>query len=320
MRALHFIGIATVAVVTTACGGGHRSEHPDYIDTTYIHRYGVEVSGDDWEARGQDGQMIAKRKDGVIVTQTYTSGQLDGETTYTFPHSETIEKLEIYSRDTLEEEVTYYYSGLPRQATLYRPDGTKTVNIWYETGSPQSMEDYEGGRLITAQYYSPMNQAESRIDHGDGVCIRRDAYGQLVCHDVYQKGEIVRTKTFHGNGSPKEIIPYEEGVISGTRRTFLPTGEPETIELWSDGKRNGAATQFHNGEKYAELSYKDGKKDGVERRFRDGKNIGEEISWREDEKDGPTRVYLGDTVSTEWYFEGKKVSKNQYDQLTRRRS
>ena len=71
---------------------------------------------------------------------------------------------------------------------------------------------------------------------------------------------------------------------------------------------------FHNGEKISEIPYFNGMKNGIEHRFKDGHLIVEEITWRNDRKHGPSYTHLnGDDIRTDWYYEGRLVTKRQYD-------
>jgi len=319
MRSLSYIAVGATVFLAAACTNSYHSDH-NTVEKRYVHRYGVEIPQEDWDARGQHGQVITKLKTGVIETKNYSGGQLHGEATYTFPHHETIQKIENYHHGELTQETEFYYSGLPHKGTLYRPDGSKTVNIWYENGCPQSVEDYEGNQLITAQYYGANNQVESRIDNGHGVCIQRDSYGQLISHDIFEGGLLTRQKTFHPNGSPKEIVPYRDGHVEGKRQTFLPAGEPNSVEEWIGGKQQGITTIFQNGEKASEIAYVNGQKNGMERRFaNNGEEVVEEITWKDDEIHGPCTRYIDGRPEIEWYFRGQKVTKFNFEQLSQKR-
>ena len=44
-----------------------------------------------------------------------------------------------------------------------------------------------------------------------------------------------------------------------------------------------------------------------------GKTIVEEINWHDNMRHGPSYTYIGDAVKTEYYFQGKEVSKSQFE-------
>ncbi len=306
----------TVLILSAAFSGcsSRYQQNPDLVDCTYVHRYGVEVPPDDWSSRGENGQVISRLKNGVTVTKNFSAGTLEGETMYTFPHCDTVECVETYSQGCLDKKVQNYFCGVPKEEVQYRPGGQR-VTSWYDNGTPQSIEEYEDHRLVYGEYYNPSHKLESQVSNGQGFRVGRDEYGELTSTDTIEQGRMVLRTTYHPNGSPKEIIPYEDGVVQGERKTFLPAGEPSTLELWDGGVQHGVTVIFQNGEKYAEVPYVRGMKKGVEKRYRNGKAVVEEISWYEDMRHGPSFTYIGETIKTDYYYQGKEVSKNQYDML-----
>lgn len=308
--------VASTCCVMTACNRAPLNTCAEVVDETYVHKYGLEVPPEDWTARGEHGKVISTLKNGVVVTKHYSGGTLEGDTTYTFPHSELVEKVETYSNGKIIKEVNYYLSGVPLQETLMKPDGSKDTKFWYENGSPKSIEQYDSEGLLTqGQYYDGRNQLEARIDNGEGIRHMRDAYGQLISKDTIQGGELTTRTTYHPNGSPNEVTPYISGVIDGERKTYFPAGEPNTVEQWVGGKQHGMTIQYRNGEKISELTYVNGTKTGIERRYKDGEDLIGEISWKNDQKHGPLKSYIGGNTQIEWYHQDKPVSKSKFDSL-----
>jgi hypothetical protein len=43
----------------------------------------------------------------------------------------------------------------------------------------------------------------------------------------------------------------------------------------------------------------------------------EEISWKEDKKDGPSVTIVAGMKTVDWYLDGRQVSKGQYDKIKR---
>lgn len=316
MRYLLNLSLLAATLAATSCARQRTCCPCDVVDQTYVHKYGVEVPPGDWTARGQNGKVITTQKNGVVVTKNYVEGALDGETTYTFPHSEQIEKVETYSKNTIVKDATSYVSGAPLCATEYQPGG-KVVNTWYENGSPKSTETYQGSQLSQCVYYNNKNQVDTQVVDGNGKRNQRDSYGVIIATDTIENGVLVSTTTYHPNGHPKEVIPFVNGVIEGEKKTFLPAGEPNTVEQWKGGKQNGTTTVFHNGEKVAEVTYVNGHKYGVERRFRDGVTVVEEVTWVNDQKHGPNTFFIGNAVKTDWFYQDRPVSKPNFDQLTK---
>lgn len=283
------------------------------VEQTYVHKYGVEVPPDQWQKSGESGRIVSTLKNGVVVTNSYSGGVLDGETTYTFPHNDNIQKVETYSDGRLIKEVINTMSGTPMKEIVYQDHGVRNVTIWYEDGMPQTKETYVKGRLMAGQYMDHNQQVESCVENGQGNRINRDAYGMLESNDTIVDGDMVQRTTYHPNGHPKEMIPYMNGIVHGERKSYLPAGEPNTIEMWEAGSQHGMTIVFSGGEKIAEVPYVNGKKHGLERRYRNGKTVVEEVTWMDDTRQGPTYTYVGENKKTDWYHNGRRVTKGAYD-------
>jgi antitoxin component YwqK of YwqJK toxin-antitoxin module len=315
MRSLYLLGLATIALATASCARQYPDDEEYVVDETYFHKYGVVVPVDFWEQSGEHGAVISTMADGVVITRSYCSGLLDGETTYTFPHSSQIQKKEIYSQGTLVKVLELYFDGTPQIETSldYPSPGMKTISTWYLSGTPRSVEQFRGNQLYSAGYFSSYNQRDASVENYQGTRLVRDEYGQLNSTDTIRDGILETRATYHPNGSPKELTPYQDGIIHGEKRTFHPAGEPNTIEQWVGGQQNGTTVVYLHGEKFAEVPYVDGSRQGIERRYRDGDQLVQEINWNDGQMHGPATNYVGDTEKTEWYYQGILTSKGDYD-------
>ena len=312
--------LAALALTVTGCSSRKyccQNNEPwarDVVEEEYVHTYGMHVEPKEWAARGENGQVVSTLRNGVMVTKNYHEGYLEGETIYSFPHSGATERIEIYSQGNLLKEREHYASGAPKLEAEHHSSSSHTIMSWYESGAPKSRELYEGDKLMEADYYTMTNQVESRINEGNGSRIIRDEFGQLIAIDKFQDGELILSTTYFPNESPKEVIPFKNGKIDGQKKIFFPGGDPRAIEGWTENKRDGITTIFHNGEKISEVPYFNGDKNGIEQRFKDGQLVVEEITWRHDRKHGPSYIYAsGENVRVDWYYEGKLVTKSQFD-------
>lgn len=309
--------VSSACLAFMACTPTYYEQPVSVVDESFIHTYGVEVPRRDWTSRGQNGQVITSLNNGVVVTKNFSNGILEGETNYTFPYANSIERREFYKDNVLVKEISFYLSGVPRQEVRYEPNNARTVITWYENGAPNGIEHYNENRLVQGEYHDISHRQDSWVHEGEGMRVVRDSYGQIVSRDTIQKGLMVSKTTYHPNGAPKEIIPYHEGVIEGTKKSFLPAGEPNTIEQWVNGKQNGLTLYFRDGEKYAEIAYVDGHKNGVERHFREGNVVVKEVSWKDGRLHGPSTAYIANTAATDWFYYGKPVSKGNFEILIR---
>lgn len=292
----------------------------ELVTETYTHKYGVPLSKGDWNRQGQEGEVRKVLKNGVTVTQNYEAGKLHGKTTYSFPHSSTLQKIELYEDGMLLAEIEHYPSGIPMQEQRYQDGQLVQVTSWYEDGSPSSLETYQEGLLATGEYRNSLNVIESRVQEGQGVRIIRDNDGNLATKDIIQNGQMIERTSYLSNGEPSSITPYENELIHGQRMTFLPGGLPNTVEQWIHGKQDGTTITYQNGEKFAEIPYHKGKKHGIERRFHDGVEVVEEISWNNDVRHGPSVIIAEGHSKTDWYHQGEIVSRSLYERLNERPS
>lgn len=315
MKKCHLLYVLCLLTLTTACQTKPYSD--DVICESYTHRYGVPLKPEEWSERGRYGQVCSTRRDGVVVTRGYAAGQLQGECSYTFPHSSLIQKKEMYEANRLTSEVYYYPNGLPQKQVDYNSNGSKTLTKWFDNGSPQRKETYVQGTLWEGEYFNLNSQVESRVEDGNGIRTRRDNYGQLLSTDDIQNGQMATRRAFHANGVPASLTPYQNGVIQGQRSTFAMSGEPLTVESWNNDFQDGVTVSYQNGERYSELPYVKGSRQGVEKRYRDGSNLVQEVTWVDDQQHGITVSYFGNTKQTDWYFEGRHVNKQTFDVLSK---
>lgn len=315
MKKATLLSCIVLGVTLGSCS--QQSAPKDVLSTTYLGRYGVELSSKEWAARGRDGQVVTTLQTGVTVTTSYKGGVQDGDTTYTFPYSESVEHADTYLQGRLIARTYHDESGQPARQERFPASSLRELTVWHRDGSPALVETYRHGQLLSGQYFSKSQQLEASVENGTGTRVRRDLYGELVGTDTFVNGQITKTVAVYPSGDPKEINHYVRGALDGIRQTFYPGGIPKSIESWNHGVQDGITSLFQNGEKIAQIPYINGQRQGIEQRFRGGK-LAEEISWENDERQGPTRLFVGDHEATQWYHHGEHVSKATYDRLMAR--
>lgn len=313
--AAYFLCLAASISLSTGCMRQHVYKPSPVVDTSFVHKYGLEVPMDEWEARGKSGCVVQTLKTGVVVKEEFSDGLLHGLTSCTFPHCEAVERTSLYEKGVLRQEIFYSPSGIPLCRVDYPAEGGKIVARWYESGVPKSLERYSAGKFVSGEYFSISNQLEARVIEGEGNHPVRDDYGQLICFEDVADGLTHLRTTFHQNGTPKEIIQLQEGKPHGRCKSFLPGGEPNTDEEWKNGLQEGISIEFQNGEKFAEVPYVAGRKNGREQRWRDSRLI-EEISWQDGLRHGVSYVYITGTPLAEWYYKGTAVTKSAFKELS----
>lgn len=315
MNKLHFLSCFALIATLPSCQSNRDS--CDEVVCETVHRYGVPLEPEDWSERGKNGQVVSMRKDGVTVTRSYEEGVLHGDCTYSFPYRDVVQKKEVYNQGSVAQEVLHYPNGLPQKQVTYEYPQKQSTIVWYDNGAPQSREEHANGQLVQGEYYNHFQQLESKVEDSNGLRTLRDGQGQLVSVDTIKKGQKILSTTYHSDGTPAAITPYVQGKVHGERRTYLPGGEPSTVEQWSNNVQHGTTTVFEQGEKRAEVPYANGQKNGVEKRYRDGQDLVHEITWVDGEQHGPSYTHVGNTTKETWYHQGRSVpNKATFDMLS----
>lgn len=287
--------------------------HQEVVKTSYFHQYGPEVSSQEWKDQGATGEIVQLKSDGVEVRKSYVNGELHGPSTWTYPHSKVVERFEEYSSGRKVSSGHNFPSGSPDEEKEWLVNQDVLHRFWYEDGSPRAIEQIREDELNEGQYYNDEGDLESVIAHGTGVRIIRSPQGVLLSREQLIRGEMVTKELFHSNGVVQEVCSYRQGKKEGLRKCFDSTGRPERIETYKNDQLDGPTTHFRDGIKISRISYKEGKKDGSEQHFgSDPSLVIEEISWLQDERHGPSTLYIESGPLTEWYWRGASLTEEQF--------
>ncbi len=303
--------VALTLCLLTACGNPNNNA----ISTLFIHKYGATLTEDDWTSRGGNGQVVTTCKDGVTITENYIENALEGKTIYSFPHSGVTAKEESYRQGHLLSETLHFNSGVPKQKTEFISDGECHQTTWFENGNPRSFEKIIDGRLEEGDYFTSSNDLETKIRAGVGTKIERNTYGEFKSKIEYNQGTKLQMTTYHPNGDPKIVIPYQNNHVHGIKKLYHINGIPDRFEEWAHGSQQGTTTAYRDGQPHSELQYVAGMKNGIETIMNDRGQIVQEITWRNDLMHGVQKLYINDTVRLEWFYKGKKVSHSDFEKL-----
>lgn len=306
---------SSILLLLVMTGCKNRIQQNEIVKETYIHRYGVPISKSDWLSQGKEGQTVSLRADGTTVTTSYLSGIMHGPTTYSFPHTSTIQMVENYSQGELISKKEHFASGMPMKEEVFENGELVHFALWYEDGTPKVTEDYSGDFLVSGEYRNPLNVLEGKVQNGEGIRIWRSNDGTLLLKDQVSSGYMTERTAYFANGEPSTITHFEKNQIHGIRRSFSPGGVPLAMEEWVHGNQEGLTSIYQNGEKFAQIPYKNGKKEGIERRYRDGSILAEEICWKEDLQHGHHKLFIDGETKAEWYHQGHPVSQATFERM-----
>jgi antitoxin component YwqK of YwqJK toxin-antitoxin module len=299
------------------CGCNDNKQNDNVVSQHYIHKYGYAVSQEEWESKNYPGQVVTHLNTGVTTTTTYENGIKHGPMTHTFPHSQTVEFYSLYNQGNKVKEISYDIAGMPVEEWIQLSPTRFSITMWYQEGSPMMVEEFVGEELLEGQYFSADNELESKVEKGSGLRTRRDRSGTLLAKESIAEGYATKIETFYPSGVPESIALYFRNQLQGERRTFSQTGEPLAIEDWVNGELHGKATYFKNGNRYLEISYVQGEKNGIERHFIDGNIVSQEIAWVHNQKHGEAVFYSEGKPESHWFYEGQHVSKRKFDELNK---
>ncbi len=308
-----------LSLVPLLCAGCFSTESGNSIvSQKFVHKYGFDVSEQEWADRAQDGQIVATLKNGVKVSRSYENGVLHGQTTYTFPHSTVIEKIEVYDQGTLLKEIAHDEAGIPMREEVYEFDDRKIITLWNPKGAPISIEEYKGDLLLEGKYFNATHELEAQVAHGNGERVKRDREGLLILRDTFEHGKLTSRTSFHPNGQVHTVSHYRDSQLDGEQLKFTASGKPLMRLPWNRGVLEGTKTVYRNGTKIAEVPYVNGQKHGMETHCDDLGNLTAEIEWVHDKKHGVSKLHSEEGTEQEWFYRGEAVSQRAYDMLLTR--
>lgn len=311
MRAKLLGPVFCATLFLTGCG----NVTSDILSQQFVHKYGFNLSEQEWEERAKDGQAITVLKDGIRIARSYENGQLHGITTYTFPHSSIVERLLSYDHGILLKEVLHDARGIPIREEAYEFDNRTVITLWDQNGSPLSIEKYEDESLVEATYYTPEHELEARVESGNGERVRRDRTGLLICRDKIENGALAKRTSYHPNGQIHTVSHYRNFQLHDEQLKYTASGKPLMALQWNHGVLEGPKVIYRNGVKISEIPYVNGLKHGTERHFDDFGYLTTEIQWQNDKKHGATRFHTDETIFTEWFYRGQMVNEEKFREM-----
>jgi len=315
MKSLKKLSFIAILLTFVSC---QKDNDSNVVSQKYIHKYGFDMSKDEWQARKKEGTSVSVLDNGITVTSNYNDGILHGQTTYTFPNSSIIEKIYIYENGTLVKEIDHDLKGMPYKEEIHELNNRKIITLWDNLGVPISIEQYDSDSLVDGKYYKPDNALEASIDNYSGLRVKRDRDGELLYKDKIDDGAIISRTTYHSNGQIKSKMSFYNYQLHGDQINYSDSGEILMTMTWKEGQLTGLKTFYKNNNKIAEIPYVNGYKNGVERHFNDNGKLTKEIHWDKNKKHGSYRVYKENETEIKWFYKGKAVSLKKFEEFSSR--
>ena len=307
-----FIGIALLFL--NSCSNKQSEEK--VVSQKFVHKYGFDVSEQEWAEREKDGQIITTLHNGVTIVNTYKNGELHGDTTFSFPSSDIVRELHVYDEGVLLKKVVYEENSMPLREDVYEFDDRKIITLWNSKGLPLSIEVYERNALMSGKYFNERNEVEAAVSDGKGVRVKKDRSNILVCKDRIENGQVIERTKYYPNGKVQSVSNFLDYKLHGEQKTFTPSGKPALKMQWNHGVLDGIKVVYRNNVIHKEIPYIKGEKHGVERHFHSESGaLAAEIHWVNDRKHGSARFFDEDHAKVAWYYHGKAVSLKQFEIL-----
>ncbi len=292
-----------------------QNQKDEVVRTQYYHVYGPEINHKTWDDQGMTGNMVQYYKSGIRVRKSYENGVLHGSSTWTYPNSSIVHRYEEYDQGVLTSFGVNYENGTSELQEEIGPNKIRYVRAWYEDGSPKFIEEWdpEHKTLIYAHYFNEDGELESEIQNGNGIRIERARNRMLLSREQYLEGKVILKEEFFPNGSIKSTTSIKDEKKNGIVYTYAETGQPISLEQWTNDTIDGMQTYFDHGLKSSQVPYKNGIREGVETRYKPGTDqIVATITWYNNMRHGPSTFIFPDQEITEWYWKDGKVTEEMY--------
>lgn len=170
------------------------------------------------------GELVQEAANGKVIIN-FVNGQKYGKTTFVSPENIVLSEIE-YKDDIIDGEVRQYY-----------PSGKILSLIEYKAGK-------QDGKFIT---YFENGIIQTQSEYKDGLQCGHfkgfDDFGDLISECEYVNGQksgksLIYYSKSQGKGI-YELSFFENGLLSGDKVTFYPTGEIMTLTPYKEGKAQG---------------------------------------------------------------------------------
>ncbi len=271
-------GLSSTEEYTKGDATGHFQSF--YLDGTLSEDYFMK-SGDN------DGYDISYFRNGKIqIEGWYVAGKKDGTWREYFPDG------------TISEE--YFYCNGSRIG--YETDYNRNGKPWYEYYSKYSFtQSISSFDTLGNVFYT------SVLKDGNGTFIGKFYNDTIAWKSPYKNGQIDGALIhYHPNGKIADQTDYNMGAINGKEEVFDNHGKLTYSGNYLWNQKIGEHNYFIDGVADSREHYTNGNQDSVELYFYPDGKINISISYKDDERIGPTTYYdeTGQVMGVLYYKDG----------------
>jgi len=181
-------------------------------------------------------------ENGIISSEIhYKNNQLDGESRYYFDNGN-LQSVFIYKEGLLNGRSTTWFLNENMESESYYKlgmlEGSKKE--FNENASPAYSETYHHDTL-NGEYISYHPNGKIRIKGYykmglfDSTWIYLDRFGVMVGRANFHQGSGQQI-AYYSNGNKKQVVPYKNNKIDGTKEFFSPDGKLIKIQIYENGE------------------------------------------------------------------------------------
>ncbi|MCB1180729.1 MAG: hypothetical protein KDK55_01730 [Chlamydiia bacterium] len=221
-----------------------------------------------------NGLTRAWNEEGQLVAEIlYEKGELEGLSSYYHPNG-ALWKMIPYKKGLIDGTVEVYLEeGTIFQTTEYKKGKIEGSSKRYWAPLQIAYEEcYSSDLLLEGYYYDKEGDLVSRIEKGEGkravfgkqgitqlveyhagiadgkVEILDETTGQLLLfYSIKEEEKEGEEIAYFGNGRPKLLLTWKEGVLQGPAKTWYENGQIESQKQMCQNKKNGLSTAWYPG-------------------------------------------------------------------------
>jgi len=220
-----------------------------------------------------DGESkVWDKRGNCISIMHYSKGFLEGTSTYYFPSGK-IQKAIPYSNGKIDGEVLEYNENerLISKSNYKNNLLNEESRAFWNENTVKSIEYYEQGKLITAQYFNKNSELVASIEKGKGQKVLFHD-NELFQEIEFKKGEPNGKIKTYKNNQIYNVYSHKNGLKEGEEIIYYLNENPsKTTEepskkisiAWKKGKVHGLVkTWYLNGKLESQKEYANNQKSG----------------------------------------------------------